>query len=291
MIRVGNAPVSYGAFEVTIGHDPNVPTADRVLDSVRAAGYAGVDLGPLGYFGLGDSLRAALARRGLLLAGGYVEIDVSRPEARERGFADLAGVCDQFDAVTAGSDVGERFLPRPTVALLARGDWLGDDEERRWSEIISVIGRVMAVSERRGYQACLHNEVGTLLATGHDIEHALGSTTAHLCLDTGHLAAAGGEPLDVLARWAPRVAHIHLKDARTVGAPYQDAMTLWENDVFCRLGEGDVKIDAILDALRAAGYEGWILVEQDVLPRGAEAYARAEADQVHNRAYLAHRGW
>ena len=53
MIRVANAPVSYGAFEITVGHDPNVPDGISVLDQVAAAGYAGIDLGPVGYLGSG----------------------------------------------------------------------------------------------------------------------------------------------------------------------------------------------------------------------------------------------
>ena len=37
-IAVANAPVSYGAFEVTVGHDPNVPNGTEVLDQVAEAG-------------------------------------------------------------------------------------------------------------------------------------------------------------------------------------------------------------------------------------------------------------
>ena len=290
MIRIGNAPVSYGAFEVTVGHDANVPTAEHVLDSIRDAGYVGVDLGPLGYFGLDGELAEALRHRGLLLAGGYVEIDVSDEDAALRGFAELAGVCAQFDAVAA--DVERPFLPRPTVALLAPEGWRAEQgEDATWSRIVTVVDEVVAVCEKRGYEACLHNEVGTMIATGDDVRRALGETAASLCLDTGHLAAAGGDPVAVIDAWRGRVTHVHLKDARTAGGPYADAMTLWENDVFCRLGAGDVKIDEVLDSLRAGGYEGWILVEQDVLPRGAAAYEQAEADQVHNRGYLRDRGW
>jgi hypothetical protein len=64
MTEIGNAPVSYGAFEVTVGHDPNVPGATDVLDAVQSARYAGIDLG-------------------LLLTGGYVEINVSSVEASQ----------------------------------------------------------------------------------------------------------------------------------------------------------------------------------------------------------------
>src|SRR5690349_10785482 len=64
-IAVANAPVSYGAFEVTVGHDPNVPNGTEVLDQVAEAGYAGIDLGPVGYLGSGERLGGLLAERGL----------------------------------------------------------------------------------------------------------------------------------------------------------------------------------------------------------------------------------
>ena len=62
MIRIGNAPVSYGAFEVTIGVDPNVIEGVAVLDALADAGYAGVDLGPVGY--LGEGVLKAIVRIG-----------------------------------------------------------------------------------------------------------------------------------------------------------------------------------------------------------------------------------
>ena len=55
-IVVANAPVSYGAFELTVGILPEVPEPETVLDAVADAGYAGIDLGPPGYLGQGDVL-------------------------------------------------------------------------------------------------------------------------------------------------------------------------------------------------------------------------------------------
>jgi inosose dehydratase len=292
VIRIGNAPVSYGAFEVTVGIDDNVPSAGQVLDSVQQAGYEGIDLGPLGYFGLDDGLRDALETRGLLLAGGYVEIDVSTKEAVAAGFAELGRTCDQFDVVSPGAE--PLFRPRPTVALLAPAAWrAGGDDSARWGQILSVIEDVVATCDKRGYEACLHNEVGTLLASQDSVIRALEGSSAKLCLDTGHLVAAGGDPVAIIDGWRDRVSHVHLKDARPSpsGAPYEDATTLWDNDVFCRLGAGQGRIDEVLGALRRGGYAGWILVEQDVLPRSAEAYAKAASDQVENRRYLSERGW
>jgi inosose dehydratase len=285
MVKIGNAPVSYGAFEVTVGKHDGVPTAAEVLDAVQDAGYDGIDLGPVGYLGLGAELKAALDSRSLLLAGGYVEIDISCPAA---GFAELAAVCDQIDAVAGGVD--KTFLPRPTVALIGSPAAADGDEPRRWQLIESVVGDVVSSCAARGYQAVLHNEVGTQLSSQEDVVRVLESTGAALCLDTGHLIAAGGDPLAILAGWRDRVTHVHLKDSKSAG-PFTDAMALWEGDVFCPLGAGRGRVDEVLAALRAGGFDGWMIVEQDVLPRNPQAYRQASADQQQNRAFLRDRGW
>ena len=105
-ITVANAPVSYGAFEITIGHDPNVPDGTSVLDQVAAAGYAGIDLGPVGYLGTGTRLGERLAERGLGLAGGYLELPYADHDALERSIGELDALLSTFDAVRP-------YLPGP----------------------------------------------------------------------------------------------------------------------------------------------------------------------------------
>jgi inosose dehydratase len=296
MVKIGNAPVSYGAFEVTVGKREGVPSAAEVLDAVQAAGYDGIDLGPVGYLGTGADLKAALERRGLLLCGGYVEIDVASDEAGKSGLAELAAVCDQFDAVAgsggsaapagaAEGGAGQLFRPRPTVALIGQ-----PAETERWSRIESVVRQVCHSCAARGYQAVLHNEVGTQLASQADVTRLLDATDAALCLDTGHLIAAGGDPLAILAGWRDRVTHVHLKDSSSAG-PFTDAMQLWEGNVFCPLGAGIGQTGEILAALREGNYQGWIVVEQDVLPGSPQGYAKAAAEQRQNRGYLRDLGW
>ncbi len=283
MVKIGNAPVSYGAFEVTVGKHEGVPGAGQVLDAVQAAGYSGIDLGPVGYLGLRSGLQDALASRGLLLCGGYVEIDVTAPGSEAAGLAELRAVCDQFDAVAEGVD---RVLrPRPTVALIG-----SPDAGERWGRIKSVVGDVVSYCADRGYESVLHNEVGTQIASQDDVVGVLESTSAALCLDTGHLVAAGGDPLAILGGWWDRVSHVHLKDSSSAG-PFTDAMQLWEGDVFCPLGAGAGRVDEVLDALAAGSYDGWIVIEQDVLPRSVQAYRKASDDQAANRVYLRERGW
>jgi inosose dehydratase len=92
-----------------------------------------------------------------------------------------------------------------------------------------------------------------------------------------------------------RVNHVHLKDARLpvmaeIIADEAPVTEIWTREAFCALGGGDLDADAVLDGLRRISFGGWLVVEQDILPRSAERFARAAAEQRHNREFLAARG-
>ena len=79
--KVANAPCTYGAFEITIGLVPGVPEPDELLAAMAAAGYAGTELGPVGYLGTGD-LQNNPVQEVLAAAG---EDDDTAGRARELG--------------------------------------------------------------------------------------------------------------------------------------------------------------------------------------------------------------
>jgi len=112
-VTVANAPISYGAFELTVGIDPNVPEPEFVLDEVSRAGYAGIDLGPVGYLGEGAVLAERLARRNLGLAGAYLEFPFADHAALEGLYPALDAMLDTFDAVR---DAVPGPPPHPTIA-------------------------------------------------------------------------------------------------------------------------------------------------------------------------------
>jgi inosose dehydratase len=108
-----------------------------------------------------------------------------------------------------------------------------------------------------------------------------------LCLDTGHSAFGGGNPVQILEAWGARIWHVHLKDcdpairARAVAEKW-DYATAVGRGVFCELGRGEVDFPAVIDRLRSLGYAGWLVVEQDVLPSmGTPAESAAR-----NRAFI-----
>ena len=197
-IIVANAPVSYGAFEVTIGIDPNVPDGDDILDQVSAAGYAGIDLGPVGYLGSTDDLGAKLAKRGLGLAGAYLELPYADPEMLEKTIPELDAMLDIFDAIRP---LGLGPDPRPTLADLGVGD--GADFRRnnpgsgvrrpasgysdeQWAEFARGMALVVERCRSRGYQPVFHNETGTFVEAPEEVGRMLEVSEIGLCMDAGH---------------------------------------------------------------------------------------------------------
>ena len=299
-IAVANAPCSYGAFEITLD-DPEVVGPLEVLDAVAAASYAGIDLGPAGYLGDVGELRDRLLRRGLGLAGGYLALPFSNGHDLLGDMPRLDRLLDIFDSVpdtrprpkpTLADAGSPQRSGRPGVAIHDRS--LGWDAAG-WRQFGEGMARVAERCRERGYEPTLHHHAGTHLEAVWEIERALEVTDVGLCLDTGHLLVGGGDPVEAIRAWAGRINHAHLKDARRAvlgritaeGAPLE---AIWRRRAFCRLGQGDVDVDGVLDALRAIGYSGWLVVEQDTMPDPAWPLEHAAADQAANRAYLRRRG-
>jgi inosose dehydratase len=257
MIRVANAPVSYGAFELTVGVLPNVPAPERVLDAIAAAGYEGTELGPLGYFGKGRTLLERLAGRGLELAGAFVQPPL--------------GELDAILDALAGTGA------KPVLAEDGRGNG-----EARWDHI----QRAAELARSRGFEPTFHPHMDTRVETPDEIERLLERTDVGLLLDTGHLVAAGGEPAQALRDWRERVNHVHVKDVRLDvlrGATSWDEA--WRGGVFCELGTGDVDLGRFFAELE--GYSGWVVVEQDWVPKPGEDPSSQIGAQARNRRWLA----
>ena len=299
---VANAPVSYGAFELTVGILPNVPDGEMVLDEVAAAGYAGIDLGPVGYLAPTERLGEELRRRKLGLAGGFFELPFSDPAAMTSAIGGLDSLLDVFDAAHA---VAGGLKPKPTLADLgsearrarpaqaALDHSLGFDAEG-WKRFAAGVEMAVARCRERGYEPTFHHETGTNIEAVWEIEKVLELTSIGLCLDTGHLLLGGGDPLLALRDWKDRINHMHLKDARksVVDGIIREAAPLpeiWKRKAFCRLGDGDLDVDGVLKALRDGGYAGWLVVEQDVLPDPADP-GRPAIEQRRNREYLRRHG-
>jgi inosose dehydratase len=279
--RVASAPVNFGIYRA----DTGLITPRELLAGMAEAGYDGVDSGPIGYLRSED-----LARAGLGLAGGWVDLRYGDAGGFD---ADLAGLRAALE-VFAGTPVDDpRFAPRPTLgcpsdaARFARpGGGAPGIPDEAWPEFAARVQIGADLCRAAGLEPAFHHHLGTDVETPADVERLLELTDVGICLDTGHLWLAGGDPVAALNAWAGRVTQVHIKDAsRAVLAQGGDLTTAVAQGCFPALGHGEVDISGFAGALREAGYEGWIVVEQDAPATGQDLDAIL-ADQRANREFL-----
>ena len=113
-------------------------------------------------------------------------------------------------------------------------------------------------------------------------------TCSRFCLDSGHCAYAGFDPVAACKRLARRIDYLHFKDvdplvhARVIaaGVGFYDACA---QGVFCKLGLGAVDFEALKQAVEESGFSGWAAIEQDCDPAGETSPL---ADARYNLAFL-----
>src|SRR3954452_4342869 len=296
--KVATAPLSYGAFEMTVGTDFAVPDPERILEAIGAAGYEGTDLGQPGYLGKGDVLAERLAANRLQIVGGFVPLRFSEEE-------DVTGLEHTLDLFDAPGAPGARPVlcdagGPERVANPGRG---GEDaalrlDDARWRTLAANVERAADAARERGHEPVFHHHTSTYVEGLPEIERLLEDTDVALLLDSGHLAVAGGDPVQALRDWRDRIGAVHIKDVRLdvlagVKAARADTLTAWRRGLFCALGQGDVDLPGFCAALAERGYDGWLVVEQDrVLADLNGSFEGAAAEQVANREWLReHAGW
>lgn len=271
---IAGAPVSFGVFEMTPKGAKTLSAYD-VLGVLAESGYSGVDLGPIGFLGRGCELKRRLERFELSLAGGWVQLPLSDDRAFEAALPELDEALSIF---SLAAELNPALLPKPTLADAGSAfrqahpgsGGLGLDQAA-WSRLVKNLETAIARVRAAGFEATFHHHAGTFVETPEEVDHLLETVDIGLTLDTGHLLLAGADPVEAVARWGARINHLHVKDVslstlqRVISGGGQ-MVDVWRSGAFTALGKGDIDVPAVLFALDAIDYSGWIVVEQDVLP-------------------------
>lgn len=273
-IRIGNAPCSWG---IEFASDPSYPAWQSVLDDCAAAGFAGIELGPIGYMPEDPAVLApALAERGLTLIGGVVFRAFHDPAQWEDVLDASRRTCAALAAHGAEHLVLiDSISPRraATAGRAAEAEEMDPAEWQAFRDRIATIARMG--HEDYSLTVGIHAHAGGFLDFEPELERLLAEVDPailRICLDTGHHSYAGYDPVAFLRRHIDRVSYVHFKDidpavkadvvARRTG--FYEACG---QGIFCKLGEGDVDFPAIRKILLDADFRGWCTVEQDCDPR------------------------
>lgn len=264
--RIASAPISWGICEVP-GWGQMLPT-DRVLSEMTGLGLRATEYGAPGFLPTeAEGIRSVLGGHGMSLLGGFTPLVLHDPARREQAVAYARSVAGLLSGAGATTFVScpvmddDWSVPRPLTA-----------EEHQ--HLVRMLGVVDTICDDHGLTQVLHPHVQTVVETSPDVERVLESCDVSWCLDTGHLAIGGTDPVDFARRAADRVGHVHLKDVRMDLVPaLMDRSTSIMQGVqaglFPPLGQGDLPLGEVVRALEQAGYQGWYVIEQDTAITGA----------------------
>ncbi|PIE20331.1 MAG: inosose dehydratase [Arachnia propionica] len=143
-------------------------------------------------------------------------------------------------------------------------------DEAGWSTLFANLERIREVCAEAGVQACVHPHWGTMIQNADEVEKLLTETSVGLCLDTGHLLAGGADPVELTKRFADRIVIVHAKDVRAdLAAKLLPGEVTWsqaiKQGVFTPLGQGDIDFATIVAELQAVGFQGYFVLEQDIM--------------------------
>lgn len=214
-----------------------------VLWEIKQAGYDGVEcveplskLGPVGLF------KMELGEEGLELASLSSNVRVGAEEKSDLREAE--------EKISFGSHFG-------ITSVMVTGGWASDGlkkETKSYKALCKRLDLLAQYASKFNIQIAFHNHLDTIIEDERDILNLLEFSKAiKLCIDTGHLIAAGSEPSEIIERFAGSIVLVHLKD--------------WDAKLkdFVELGKGLLrnKIKNVLETLEDINYTNWVIVELD----------------------------
>jgi len=280
MIKIANAPCSWGALEFDLEEKSEEIGFEQVLNEIKETGYMGTELGDWGYMPTSpELLKTEIEKRNLELLGAFVPVALAKESDHKAGITAALKVAELM--YQAGFKNAFIILADDNGSVLERTQNAGRIKpsmgltKKQWSHYAKGAESIAkVVKETFGMRTVFHHHCAGYVETPKEIKKLLKLTDPNLlglCLDMGHYAFGGGNPVEALKMCGDRIWHIHFKDfdpkaadiSKKNNGDYFDAI---KRGVFCELGKGTVDFKTIVDILNKQNYEGWIVVEQDILP-------------------------
>ena len=280
MIKIANAPCSWGALEFELEEKSKEIGFEQVLDEIKATGYLGTELGDWGFMPTDPMhLNNEIKKRNLELLGAFVPVNLKDKNQHQNGVSTAIKVSKlmyeagfQNSLIVLADDNGTNPQRTQNAGRISSDMML---KKEQWNVFANGADKIAAaVKMTHGIKTVFHHHCAGFIETPDEIDRLMSLTNPDLlglCLDTGHYAFGGGDPENVIKQYANRIWHVHFKDfnpkaaqnSKDSNGDYFDAI---KKGVFCELGKGNIDFKTIINLLKEIGYDDWIVVEQDILP-------------------------
>jgi inosose dehydratase len=289
-VKIATAPVNWNNADVD-DYRPWTPYP-QLLDEMVAAGYRATEWG-MNMERDPARLRRDLEQRSLQILGAFVALELRDPKKREAELQRGLEKGEFFHAIGASYFIAADSGDDRRRQEAGHVDPAGGLTDEAWKSLGSGLNELARSLQARGVRLVFHNHVGTYVETAEETARLLEETDPGLvgwCLDCGHLAYGGGDTLGMLEKYGNRVGYVHIKDvdgavqerSRREGWSFAQAL---KNFIFAPLGEGIAGVSEVLQALKTARYDGWLVVEQDTTP--SDPTETAKRNRQHLESLLA----
>ena len=270
-IRIGSAPVSWGVW---FANDLKQTPAMRFLNEIAEAGYTWIELGPYGYLSTNiNDLKRAIDDRGLKVCGTFALEFLHHRKYWPNLDRQVQGACELLAALEGSYLIlidgiyTDEVINNPKVTPT-----INDDQWKTLIEKSHAVGRF--THDKYGIRTVFHPHTETHVENEDQIERFIADTDPDLlglCLDTGHQAYCGCNPLGLYRRHHHRIEYFHLKNISTAKREQfqRDGTTFGAavgKGMFTELSDGEVDFVALRDAWDEFSFEGFAIVEQDMYP-------------------------
>ena len=225
------------------------------IREIGEAGYDGVELfdgNLMDYAGRIGDLRRLLEASRVKLVSVYSGANFIFDDVLGEELARITRVA------SAAAGAGAEHLVVGGGAKRAAGPRAGDYEK-----LGAALDKVAAIAKTHGLRGHYHPHLSTLAETPEQVCKVFANTGIDFCPDVAHLAAAGGDPAEMIREHRQRISYVHLKG--------------WQREpfAFTPLDAGDLDMVPIVRALIDTDFTGWVTVELDAWPDPKQGAARS----------------
>lgn len=289
------AQLPYDAWEKEVDSDPQ-RFFDRMLDGATAAGLSGVELAPapggwvnaLRAYGSAAAFKRQLDQRGLELSSSYVlpvllKAVLDAPDPASRRTAEHALHEDTAQHAAFLRELGCPTLVTSTIPRAQFSDVEGiqasstefdaPTDPDLMGTVADQLDRIGDVAADAGLHVAIHTDAYSLASRTSDIDSLMALTDparVKLCIDAGHIALDGGDPLAVIRAHSRRAPVLHWKDCASHLPPHTlSGPPMVRHDVMIKyfrvMGpDGVVDWHEWVKILRNNQWRGWGVAEIDM---------------------------